>query len=580
MSFTPRRIATLAAMFALALVSAPRLEAAARALTPEEQIWSDRVFAGMAASNLLAEEAMSGGDSYTVGREGGNYTEALALAFRATGDRRFLDRMLQLSDLAKGSLRDAWLDGTTDGYTSWLWLIDPANPTYYGKDTNWLDESISSGNAALWMWTFHANRAIDPAYGAAADYWRGWLENHFLAKWYARAGGALIAWNTPFAAFYKPDTEPRSANWRLAYYLWKVTGNTFYRDRAEEIRAQLQAAVQVNPSVPTAFRWARQLDPTTQEWQAINYANYFARVAIEMNLEGVPFFASPVTMKRFAGTFRDVVYVGTQPARTTMKNDVNGGGSTAYALYAFNGFSAWDSTGFLMDLAEQTITGAGNYASGGRSKAARNDVSIASYALMALSPAGVTAARVVRFDALPQSDGSVQIEFELGSDGGDITANLYRIEQDGVTVTRVNDAPIHGTGRHALQDVPPMGDAVIVYELRELVQGAEQAIGRIEVSRGIGSPAGLQLAQNEPNPFRSATTIRFGLERAARVRLAVIDAGGRLVRELRDGALSPGSYTEVWDGRDARGAAVPSGTYYVTLRTAESTVVRRAVRVQ
>jgi len=569
-----------AAILVVSLAFAPQVHAATRALTPEEQLWSDRVFAGLAASDLLADEAMSGGDSYTVGREGGNYTQALVMAYRATGDRRFLDRMLELSDLAKGSLRDAWLDGTTDGYLSWLWLIDPANPTYYGKDTNWLDESITSGSVALMMWTFHANRAVDPDYGVAADYWRGWLENHFLAKWYVRAGGALPAWNTPFAGFYKPDTEPRSANWRLAYYLWKVTGNTFYRDRAEEIRAQLQASLQVNPAVPSAFRWARQLDYNTQEWQAINYANYFARVAIEMNLEGVPFFASPLTMKRFAGTFRDVVYVNSLPARSTMRNDVNGAGSTAFALYAFNGFSAWDSTGFLMNLAGQSITGAGNYASGGRSKAARNDVYIASYALMALSPAGVTATRVTRFEALPQEDGSVRIEFELGSDGGDVTANLYRIESDGVTVTRINESPVHGAGQHELLDVPPPGDTGLVYELRELVQGVEQAIGRIEVSRGAASPAGLALAQNEPNPFRGGTTIRFSLERAARVRLAVIDAAGRLVRELRDDALSPGSYAELWDGRDASGSAVPSGTYYVTLRSAASTVVRRAVRVQ
>lgn len=580
MRITHRCLLSLGATLVLALCAVPRTQAETRALTPEEQLWSDRVLAGMTGSAVLANELMTGGDSYTVGREGGNYTESLILAYRATGDRRFLDRVLELSDLAKGTLRDAWLDGTTDGYTSWLWLIDPANPTYYGKDTNWLDESISSGNAALWMWVFHRDRALDPDYAIAADFWRSWLENHFLAKWYARAGGALPAWNTPFAGFYKPDTEPRSANWRLAYYLWKVTGNTFYRDRAEEIRAQLQASLQVNPAVPSAFRWARQLDYNTQEWQAINYANYFARVAIEMNLEGVPFFASPITMKRFAGTFRDVVYVNSLPARTTMKNDVNGGGSTAFALYAHNGFSAWDSTGFLMSLAEQSITGAGNYASGGRSKAARNDVYIASYALMALSPAGVTAARVTRFDALPQTDGSVRIEFELGSDGGDITANLYRIEQDGVTVTRINEDPIHGIGQHSLLDVPPLGDALIVYELRELVQGTEQAIGRIEVSRGIGSPAGVSLVQNEPNPFTSSTTIRFSVDRAARVRLVVLDAAGRLVRVLRDDALAPGTHAESWDGRDARGIAVPSGSYYVSIRSAATTLMRRAVRVQ
>ena len=158
------------------------------ALTPEQTIWYNRVLAGMAASNVLAEGIMNSGDSYTIGRDGGNYTEALIMAYRASGDRRFLDRVLQLTQLARAQLRDAWLDGTTDGYTSWLWLADPANATYYGKDTNWLDESISSGNAALWMYTFNQNRQLDPAYAEAADFWRNWLETQFLGKSYARAG--------------------------------------------------------------------------------------------------------------------------------------------------------------------------------------------------------------------------------------------------------------------------------------------------------------------------------------------------------------------------------------------------------
>jgi len=85
--------------------------------------------------------------------------------------------------------------------------------------------------------------------------------------------------------------------------------------------------------------------------------------------------------------FRDVVYGGLLSI-VTMKNDVNGGGSTGFALYAMNAFSPWDTTGFLMNLANLGITGAGHYASGGTSKAARNDVYISSYALMGLAPRG------------------------------------------------------------------------------------------------------------------------------------------------------------------------------------------------
>lgn len=587
--------ARLALLLAACFLLAPRAHAADRAalpmrvaspsaatvLTPAESLWFNRLNAGMAASNLLANNIMTGGDSYAIGRDGGNYVEALLMAFRATGDRRYLDRVYELSELARGTLRDAWLDGTSDGYTDWLWLIDPANATYYGKDTNWLDESIASGNVALWMWAFHVNRTVDPRFATAADFWRGWLENHFLAKWYARAGGnPLVAWNTPYAAFYKPDTEPRSANWRLAYYLWKVTGNTFYRDRAEQIAAQLAAANVINPAKPLAYRWAKELDPATQSWQLVNYANYYMRVVIEMNLEGVAPFASPVQMKRFAATFRDVVYAGNGTSLTSMPNDVNGGGSTGYALYAFNGFSAWDSTGFLMDLANRSITGAGNYAAGGLSKAARNDVFISAYALMALSPAGPTATVLARFDAVPQSDRSVRLEFQLGAGSTDRVVDLYRLSADGIEAIRVNDSPIVGEGSHVWFDLPPDDQDAVEYELRETDAIGQRVLGRVRVALGPSIATGIQLSQNEPNPFSASTRVRFDLARGTRVQLRVHDAAGRTLRVLREGELAAGSYSVAWDGTDSDGRSVRAGVFFFALEANGYALMRRAIRVQ
>jgi hypothetical protein len=565
----------------LSFVARPAGPASAAAMTPEETIWFNRLTAAMDASSVLANDMMSGGDAYMVGRGGGDYIEALLMAFRATGDRRFLDRVLELSDLAKGSLHDAWLDGTTDGYTSWLWLIDPTNATFYGKDINWLDESICSGNVALWTWAFQVNRDLDPRYAAAADFWRGWLENQFLAKWYARAGGdPLVAWNTPFAAFYKPDCEPRSANWRLAHYLWKVTGNTFYRDRENQIVPELAGANELNPAHPNAYRWTKETDPSSVNWQPVNYANYYMRAVIEMNLEGMPFFSSAVEMKRFAATFREVVYANSLPSLTNMTNTVNGDGSIAYALYAFNGFSAWDSSGFLMNLADQTIVGAGNYAGGGLSKAARNDVFLSGYALMSLSPMGPTAALVTTFQAIPLSDGTVQIRWQLGSAEGNVLTNLYRVAADGITRTLVNEAPIVGPGPHSVVDPTPEEGASLTYELMEITDSGERSLGRIVVDRGTASGRHLQLEPNSPNPFRSSTLIQFELPRAEHVRVAIHDNAGRLVRTLENAELPAGRYARRWDGRDSQGNPLPSGLYFYVAETPGERVVHRAILVK
>ena len=551
------------------------------ALTPQEQLWFDRLIAAMTGSEVLVNTIMTTGDTYDLGRAGGDYIESLLMAFRATGDVRFLNRVYDLSERARGSLRDAWLDGSTDGYTSWIWLIDPANATYYGKDTNWLDESISSGNAALWAWALHANRGLDPRYGVAADFWRSWLENQFLAKWYARAGGdPLIAWNTPYRAFYKPDTEPRSANWRLAHYLWRLTGNSFYRDRETQIVTELAGANHINPAHPQAYRWTKETSPTSVNWQPVNYANYYMRVVLEMNYEGMPFFSSPVEMKRFAATFRDVIYASTLPGRTTMTNNVNGDGSTGYALYAFNGFATWDTTGFLLNLADQSITGAGNYATGGTSKAARNDVHMSAYSLASLSPMGPTTTMVSLFRAIPLEDGGVLLEWELSSDGAQFAVNLYRLSPDGVERTLVNAAPLANVGRQEVVDGAPGDAASLTYELVQLTESGERTLQRLTLDRGTSPGRGVSLSQNTPNPFESSTLIQFDVQRADHVRVAIHDSSGRLVRVLEDGQLPPGRYSRAWDGLDTRGRAVPSGIYFYSAESSGQRVVRRAIRVK
>ena len=77
--------------------------------------------------------------------------------------------------------------------------------------------------------------------------------------------------------------------------------------------------------------------------------------------------------------------------------------------------------------------------------------------------------------------------------------------------------------------------------------------------------AELRLHPNRPNPFNPRTTLAFDLPRESRVRLAVFDLAGRLVRTLVDGDLPAGAYEQVWDGADGDGRAMPSGTYVARL---------------
>ena len=75
------------------------------------------------------------------------------------------------------------------------------------------------------------------------------------------------------------------------------------------------------------------------------------------------------------------------------------------------------------------------------------------------------------------------------------------------------------------------------------------------------------LEPNFPNPFHATTQIRYTLVRPAVVTLAIYDIQGRAVRTLFSGQQREGVQSAAWDGLDGRGAAVPTGTYFVRLTT-------------
>jgi hypothetical protein len=69
-------------------------------------------------------------------------------------------------------------------------------------------------------------------------------------------------------------------------------------------------------------------------------------------------------------------------------------------------------------------------------------------------------------------------------------------------------------------------------------------------------PTRFALHQNQPNPFRARTTIRFELPVGAVVRLEVFDVEGRRLRVLTDRYYGPGHHSVDWDD------AVAPGLYF------------------
>ncbi len=113
----------------------------------------------------------------------------------------------------------------------------------------------------------------------------------------------------------------------------------------------------------------------------------------------------------------------------------------------------------------------------------------------------------------------------------------------------------------------------------QVVQVRESDISAVE---GDGAPAAaFRLLPCRPNPFNPHTTIAYELPAEGPVSLRIYDVAGRLVRVLRQAASeSAGRHEVVWDGQDAGGRGVASGTYLCRLESGRHRAVQRLVLVR
>lgn len=81
------------------------------------------------------------------------------------------------------------------------------------------------------------------------------------------------------------------------------------------------------------------------------------------------------------------------------------------------------------------------------------------------------------------------------------------------------------------------------------------------------APTSSALLPVSPNPFQNTTIIWFNVSQTENISLEIFDLLGRRVRRLRDGNISAGRYSALWDGRDESGNFLSAGVYFAVLRT-------------
>lgn len=94
---------------------------------------------------------------------------------------------------------------------------------------------------------------------------------------------------------------------------------------------------------------------------------------------------------------------------------------------------------------------------------------------------------------------------------------------------------------------------------------------------GKASTAFVALEQNVPNPFNSATEIRFTIagEEDVHLRLDIYDILGQLRATLADNLFAPGQYNVAWNGRSSNGSTVASGVYLCRMSTPDGALTRK-----
>ena len=92
--------------------------------------------------------------------------------------------------------------------------------------------------------------------------------------------------------------------------------------------------------------------------------------------------------------------------------------------------------------------------------------------------------------------------------------------------------------------------------------GALQQITSLNVNENKSGPVLFNLSQNFPNPFNSATSIKYELFKSSRVKIAIINSKGEEVRPIINRYHYLGEYLIQWDGMDGQGINMPSGIYF------------------
>jgi len=133
------------------------------------------------------------------------------------------------------------------------------------------------------------------------------------------------------------------------------------------------------------------------------------------------------------------------------------------------------------------------------------------------------------------------------------------------------DLMVNNTTPFAPANTKQLGSGILNAYLALLAAPSPVGVGDLP-----GSPRSRLSLRAFPNPVRSGTELVLSATPGERVRITLVDANGRRIREI-DAVAGSGTLRVRWDGRDAAGHRVPTGLYFASARSAHASAVARLV---
>jgi len=89
------------------------------------------------------------------------------------------------------------------------------------------------------------------------------------------------------------------------------------------------------------------------------------------------------------------------------------------------------------------------------------------------------------------------------------------------------------------------------------------------------NPLGFSLSQNYPNPFNPITHFNYQVPSHGKVRIAIYNLNGQLIRTIIDREQLAGNYAATWDGTSDDGNAVVTGVYLIRMEVGNQSASRK-----